>query len=89
MKQFSNKTLVVGPTIGLLVFGLLACTSATASAGSSFAYSGGKQAYDQKIANAAANLAAEKIDKKLRGTFTNIDQDAFVSEEILENWQNG
>lgn len=77
----------MGPTFGIIAFGILACTSVTASAESSFSYAGGKKAYDQKIANAAADVAAKKIGK-LRGTITNIDQDAFISQEILDQWQN-
>ncbi|MBL1406005.1 MAG: hypothetical protein COC17_05620 [Hyphomicrobiales bacterium] len=82
MKQFLKITLVAGMTLGLL-----ASASITASAESSFAYAGGKKAYDQKIANAAANLAAKKIGK-LRGTIASTDNDAFISKEILAQWQN-
>lgn len=82
MKQFLKSALLAGMTLGLL-----ASTSITASAGSSFAYSGGKKAYDQKIANAAASLAAKKIGK-LRGTISNTDTDVFITKEVLADWKN-
>lgn len=82
MKQILKGALVAG-----LTFGLLAGTAISASADSSITYAGGKKAYDQKIADAAANVAAKKIGK-LRGTIANTDVDAFISKEILEQWQN-
>lgn len=87
MKQILKSALVAGPKIGLLALGLLASTSIVASAESSFAYAGGKKAYDQKIADAAANVAANKMGK-IRGTITGFNEDAFISEEILKQWQN-
>lgn len=82
MKQFSKRTLAVG-----LAFGLMAASSISASAESSFTYAGGKSSYDKKIADAAANLAAKKIGN-LRGTFKNFDKNAFISEEELKSWNN-
>ncbi|MFK7901964.1 MAG: hypothetical protein AB8B49_03885 [Nitratireductor sp.] len=78
MKNLPKFPLVLG-----LAFSALTLSFNAGIAQSSIAYEGGKKAFDQKISDAAANQAAKKIGE-LRGTFKNIDENAFINLELFE-----